>query len=255
MKHQYKKEVQSGLELSGKRTPEILTESDIALLPGLVKQYIRYSGAVGKPKVDSFIARFTGKIRKNEQSPWMPFKVEQHSFINESVRLFWMDAVMMHLPVKGFHCFKRGVASMDIRLFGLFRIQYMDGKEMGISETVTFFNDMCVMAPATLIDERIKWIATDDYRVLAEFTDSGITISAWLEFGPDGELVNFISEDRFAYVGKNNMQRLRWQTPLRNYQKINGFKISTEADLLYEYPDGDFCYGKFNLAGIQYNKH
>jgi len=162
---------------------------------------------------------------------------------------------MMHLPVKGFHCFKRGNAFMDIRLFGLFRIQYMDGKEMGISETVTFFNDMCVMAPATLIDERIKWSETDDSRVVAEFTDSGITISAWLEFGTNGELVNFISDDRFAYVSKNHMQRLRWQTPLRNYQEINGFKISTEADLVYEYPEGDFCYGKFNLTGIQYNKH
>ena len=253
MKRHYQREVASGLAQIAKRTPEILTEADLAHLPQLVKQYIRYSGAVGKPKVHSFKIGFTGKIRKDGQSPWMPFRVEQYSFINESIRLFWMDAIMMHLPVKGFHCFNKGNAFMDIRLFGLFRVQYMDGPEMGIAETVTFFNDLCVMAPATLIDRRINWITTDGNRVLAEFTDNGITISAWLCFGPNGELENFISSDRYAFVGKNRMEKYTWKTPLRNYQEIEGRKISSEADLIYEYPENDFCYGKFKMTSLQYN--
>lgn len=253
MKKHYLEEVKSGLKLIGNQTPEVLTETDLAHLPKLVKQYIRYSGAVGKPKVDNIKVEFSGKIRKDEQSPWMTFTVQQYSFIHQSVRLFWMDAVMIHLPVKGFHCFKKGVAFMDIRLLGLFRVQYMDGKEMGFSETVTFFNDLCVMAPATLIDHRIKWIKTEENRVLAEFTDNGITISAWLYFGSDGELVNFISDDRYAFKGKNRMEKFTWQTPLRNYKEMNGAKISTEAELIYEYPEGDFCYGKFEMTGLQYN--
>lgn len=253
MKQKYLKEVRSGLGLADNQTSEILTETDLINLPELVRKYIRYSGAVGKAKVRNLKAGFSGKIRKDEQSPWMPFRVEQHSFINESIRLFWMDAVMMHLPVKGFHCFRKGVAFMDIRLFGLFRVQYMDGKEMGISETVTFFNDMCVMAPATLIDHRINWIETEENRVLAEFSDHGITISAWLHFGENGELTNFISDDRYAFKGKNRMEQFRWQTPLRNYQEINGRMISKEADLIYEYPEGDFCYGKFEMTQLQYN--
>jgi len=253
MKRHYLREVASGLAQIGKRTPEIVTEADLAHLPQLIKQYIRYSGAVGKPKVNNFKVEFSGKIRKDEQSPWMPFRVQQHSFINESIRLFWMDAVMMHLPVKGFHCFRKGVAFMDIRLFGLFRVQCMNGKEMGISETVTFFNDMCVMAPATLIDHRIKYIETEENRVLAEFSDHGITISAWLHFGENGELNNFISDDRYAFKVKNRMEQFRWQTPLRNYQEINGRMISKEAELIYEYPEGDFCYGKFEMTQLQYN--
>lgn len=253
MKRKYLNEVTTGLALSRNQTPEILTEADMAHLPELVRRYIRYTGAVGKPKVKTFKVGFSGKIRKDGQLPWMPFRVEQHSFINESIRLFWMDAIMMHLPVKGFHCFRKGVAFMDIRLFGLFRVQYMDGKEMGISETVTFFNDMCVMAPATLIDHRIKYIETDENCVLAEFSDHGITISAWLHFGENGELTNFISDDRYAFKGKNRMEQFRWQTPLRNYQEINGRMISKEAELIYEYPEGDFCYGKFEMTQLQYN--
>lgn len=253
MKQHYRNEVKAGLELTRNRVPEILTEADLAHLPQLVKQYIRYSGAVGKPKVHSFKAQFSGKIRKSEQSPWMPFRVEQHSFINESVRLFWMDATMMHLPVKGFHCFKKGNAFMDIRLFGLLRVQYMDGPEMGIAETVTFFNDMCCLAPATLIDPRINWLEAIDDRVLAEFTDNGITISAWLYFDSEGKLVNFISDDRYEYIEKGKAVQRTWLTPISSYRKIGGFMLSSEVEVFYRHPEGDFCYGAFEMTAMKCN--
>ncbi|MDP3914021.1 MAG: hypothetical protein Q8R96_09825 [Bacteroidota bacterium] len=80
-----------------------------------------------------------------------------------------------------------------------------------------------------------------------------ITISAWLHFGENGELTNFISDDRYAFKGKNRMEQFRWQTPLRNYREINNRMISKEADLIYEYPEGDFCYGKFEMTQLQYN--
>lgn len=252
MKQKYLEEVRSGLTETANQASEILTEAHLVHLPELVRKYIRFSGAVGKPTVNNFKVKFTGKIRKNEQSPWMPFRVEQHSFIHESVRLFWMDAVMMHLPVKGFHCFKSGVAFMDIRLFGLFRVQYMDGKEMGIAETVTFFNDLCVMAPAALTDRRIKWLTEYEDKVLAEYSDHGITITAWLYFGPNGELVNFSSDDRFELVDGKMIQRT-WQTPVLSYNEISGHHLGKIAELVYTHPEGDFCYGKFEMTGLQYN--
>lgn len=94
---------------------------------------------------------------------------------------------------------------------------------MGIAETVTFFNDMCCMAPATLIDPRIKWLETDDNKVRASFTNNGITIYAWLYFNEKGELINFISNDRYAAdAGKN----LPWSTPLKEYKEINGYRLA-----------------------------
>ena len=47
-------------------------------------------------------------------------------------------ATMMRLPVAGYHCYKNGQALMDIRLFSLFKVQYQQGNEMNIAETVTF---------------------------------------------------------------------------------------------------------------------
>jgi hypothetical protein len=182
----------------------------------------------------------------------MPFTSEQYNFVNPAVRLFFMKASMKHLPVAGFHSYKNGIAFMDIRLLSLFKVQYQDGKEMGIAETVTFFNDMCCMAPATLIDNRISWTEVDSNIVNALFTNNGITISARLHFNAKGELINFISGDRYADTD-DGMKKLQWSTPLKDYKNINGYRLAGYADAVYKYPTSDLCYGNFRLTSIEYN--
>ena len=251
--NKYEKDVLAGLQKTASVSESKLTEVDIVHLPEPVKKYIRNSGSIGKPKVNNFRLEFTGKIRKDEKSEWMPFTVVQYSFISDASRYFFMKATMRKLPVAGYHCFKNGEAFMDIRLFSLIKVQYQTGKEMGISETVTFFNDMCCMAPATLIDNRIKWQETEGNNVKAEFTNNNITISAWLYFNDKGELINFISDDRYAYDAKGGMVKLPWSTPLKNYKEIDGLNMYTEAEAIYTYPDKDLCYGTFSLEHIEYN--
>jgi len=219
-------------------------------LPEPVKKYLRYTGSIGKPKVNNFKIEFTGKIRKDEQSEWMPFTCEQYNFMETPTRLFFMKAAMKGLPIGGYHCFKNGVAFMDIRLFSLFKVQYQDGAEMNLSETVTFFNDMCVVAPPTLIDKRIKWLEVGSNKVKASFTNNNITVSAWLYFNDKGELINFISDDRYA--GDTGKQ-FPWATPLKDYHEINGYKLMGNAETIYSYPDRDLVYGTFKLIRIKYN--
>jgi len=249
----YENDVKTGLEKIASVEESILTEEDIEQLPDPVKKYIHYSGSVGKQKVNNFRLEFTGQIRKDEKSEWMPFTTVQYNFLEASTRLFFMKAVMKKLPVAGYHYFNNGEAFMDIRLLSLIKVQYQTGKEMGISETVTFFNDMCCMAPASLIDKRIKWIESDSNNVKAEFTNNNITISAWLSFNDNGELINFISEDRYVYEDKAGMRKLPWYTPLQDYQEIDGYRLAGYAEAIYKYPEGELSYGTFSLKHVEYN--
>ncbi len=251
----YKADVKVGLEQSNLIRESLLTEADLVDLPEPVKNYIRYTGSVGKPKVNNVRMEFVGKIRKDEQSEWMPFTTEQYNFIDTSKRLFFMKAIMKKLPVAGYHHFDNGKAIMDIRLLSLIKVQYAEGREMDVAETVTFFNDMCCMAPATLIDKRIKWVETIGNTVKCSFVNAGISITATLLFNEKGELSNFISNDRFAAQENGKMQQIPWSTPLKDYKQINGFKLASYADLMYDYPNGEFCYGTFYLKEIEYNCH
>jgi len=251
-KSRYNKDVTSYLKYSGQFLPALLTEADMQDLPDPVKRYLRYTHAVGQPKVKYFKLNFTGKIRKQGGS-WMPFTSEQYNFTEPSTRLFFMNATMKLLPVAGYHCYKNGKAFMDIRLLSLFKVQYQQGNEMDSAETVTFFNDMCCMAPATLIDKRITWLETDGNTVKAQFTANGITIAASLYFNDEGQLVNFISDDRYAQQADGTLKKTRWSTPLKEYREINGYRLASYAQTVYAYPGGDFCYGIFELDHIACN--
>lgn len=252
-KGNFRSDYKSLINESAATSNEILSEEDMTHLPDAVKKYLRYTGSVGKPKVENFKVCFKGKIRKNNETGWMPLVSEQYNFMETPTRLFFMDAVMKQLPVAGYHCYKNGDAFMDIRLLSMIKVQYQTGSEMSIAETVTFFNDMCCMAPATLIDKRIKWITTEGNAIQAEFTTNNITISATLYFNDKGELINFISNDRYAQQDDGGMKQLRWSTPLKNYKEINGYKLAGSAETVYNYPEGDLVYGIFNLTEVEYN--
>lgn len=250
----YETDVKQQLEVHTTVTNDILTEQDIGFLPEPVKKYIRYTGSIGKPKVRNFRIDFEGKIRSEDKTPWMPFQSEQHNFLQQSLRLFFLHAEMKRLPVTGYHRYKNGEAFMDIRLLSLIKVQYQDGEEMGVAETVTFFNDMCVMAPATLIDHRITWNEVVGNKVLATFTTNGISISAWLHFNEEGQLINFVSEDRHALMPDGTMQKYRWSTPVKDYADYNGIKLASFAEAVYDYPEGPFVYGQFHLQQVIYNQ-
>lgn len=248
--NKYKKEVFQELKQKSYFENSLITKEDLAPLPTDVRNYLEYVGVVGKSKINNFKVRFEGKIRKDEKSEWMTFSSEQYNVMNNPARLFFMDAVMKNLPVGGYHCYRDGKAYMDIRLLSLIKVQYLDGEEMNKAETVTFFNDMCCMAPATLIDSRIAWEDKGNHIVKATFTNKGITISADLYFNEKGELVNFKSNDRY---NADERKKLPWSTPLKNYKEINGYKIAGYAEAIYSYPDKELCYGTFETKELQYN--
>lgn len=251
----FKNDVEDQLAKSLSTSDSVLTEDDIQSLPEPVKKYIRHAGAIGQPKVNNFNVQFSGEFRQDEHSEWMPFTSAQFNFTDVSTRLFFMSASMKHLPVAGYHAYKNGKASMDIRLLSLFQVQYHAGNEMNITETVTFFNDMVCLAPATLIDKRITWSKVEGNKVNAFFTVGDKTISASLYFNDKGELINFISDDRYATLPDGTMKKFTWSTPIHAYKKINGFNLPAEADVIYAYPKGDFCYGKFTTQNVKYNVH
>jgi hypothetical protein len=252
-KDQFKNDVQEQLDINAKYNSNILTEQDIQSLPNAIQKYLLYCGVIGKPKVNHFKVQFSGQLRKDASSAWMPVTSTQYNFVDSTSRFFFMNATMKGLPVAGYHRFSKGKAIMDIRLFSLFKVQYKAGKEMDIAETVTFFNDMCCLAPATLIDKRIKWLEADNRKVKATFTNNGITITATLFFSDDGKMTNFESNDRFAIGADNSFKRTPWSTPVRGYKTLNGFNLPAIAETIYHYPAEDLCYGSFTITNVVYN--
>jgi uncharacterized protein DUF6544 len=227
----------------------VVTENDIQSLPVAVQEYMRYSGVVGKPKVSNMRIVFNGQMREKGKD-WFTFTSVQYNFFDDPTRLFFMKAKMFGITLPGYHRYENSTATMQIKLFGLFNVVNEKGVEMNQAETVTVFNDMCLMAPATMIDKRITWTSINSLSAKATFINGVNRITAILYFNHEGQLINFTSDDRYAV---SDMKRYRFSTPVKDYISINGRNVFSHAETIWHYPDGEFVYGKFTLKSVEYN--
>jgi hypothetical protein len=247
----FKAEVENGLERYSR--PDILTENDIKHLPSSVQKYIHNSGAVGKEKVQNFRAVFTGQIKPNPDSDFLDFDAVQYNFYDEPKRVFYIKSKMYGLPFEALHLYVNAAATMQVKISSLFQVVDAKGSEMNQSETVTMFNDMCFLAPASLIDEKIKWKEIDSVMVKATFTNQDNSISAYLFFNEDAQLINFTSNDRYESADGKIYRNYKWTTPLKNYKEFDGTILASYGEAIWHKPEGEYCYAKLNLLKIEYN--
>jgi len=178
----------------------------------------------------------------------------QHNFPGEPARFFLMDARMRGLPVDVFHAFRGRSATMRVRLLSLVPIVDASGPELDRAETVTLFNDLCLLAPGALIDPAIRWEPVDERSVRAHYTLGSVTIGAVLMFNEAGELVDFVSDDRFAVSSDGRtFTRQRWSTPMRDYRRMGAQRVGTRGEGRWHPPGGEFTYLELELLELQVN--
>jgi hypothetical protein len=249
----YRAEVDRGLSRVTAVPP--VTEADLAPLPPLVQRYLRLAGVVGQPRVQSVRVRMRGRIRSSREAAWLPFAVEQYNFVDPPARLFYMTGSMFLVPFQGLHAYVGSAATMRVTVAGLVPVAAGEGPEMTRAETVTLFNDMCVMAPATLIDPAIRWEPVDERRVRAAFTNAGATIQAELVFNDAGELVDFWSDDRRqAAADGGPMRAVRWSTPLGPYRAFGAMRLSSGGEARWHEPEGAYAYIEIEILDVEYNR-
>ena len=249
---EYDREIAQGLGRAV-ATP-LLTEVDLAQLPAVVQRYIRLNGAVGQPRVQNFRARFHGQIRSGPDARWMSFTGEQYNFYDQPSRLFLMDASLFGIPFQAFHRFIGPSATMRVKVASVVTMVDAKGPAMDEAETVTLFNDLCLMAPGALIDRGIQWQEIDPHTVSASFTNVSHTIRAVLSFNDRGELTNFVADGRAAASADGkSFTKMRWSTPVGDYREFGSHRLMARGEGIWHAPAGDYSYVRFDLDAIEYN--
>ena len=233
---------------------ERIGESDLVHPPAPVQRYLRVTGVVGQPRAHNFHVRMHGRIRNDPATRWIPLTAEHYNFVDEPARLFYFNGSMVTIPVQGYHRYVGPSATMTVKAAALVRVVDVSGQAMNQGETVTMFNDMCVLAPATLIDPAIVWEAVDAWTANASFTNAGHTIRAKLSFNEAGELTNFWSDDRYQTSpdGKS-VKKVRWSTPLGGYRSFQGVRLASGGEAKWHETDREYTYVELTFDDVQYN--
>lgn len=232
---------------------DLITEEELESLPVPLRNYMNFVGVVGTPRVTHYYVDFSGSFRMDRERPWADVTAKQYSFVELGRRLFSIGMFYKGLPINGLHYFHEGNAYMTIKILDMITVGHHEGELMKKGETVTFFNDACVMAPGSLLDMDIEWEAIDDHQIRGTLTNDGITVSASLYFDDDGKLINFITYDRYAANNDGTYDNIPWSTPIHSYRESNGMTLPYEGEAIWHYEDQDFSYIKLEIQEIVMN--
>ncbi|MBP7778226.1 MAG: hypothetical protein KA371_13960 [Acidobacteria bacterium] len=250
----YERDARAALAATAGGTGAAVTDDDLAALPAPVQRFLRVSGVVGHPRVIRFRARMHGRIRSGPDAGWMPIVAEQTNTVNPPVRLFYLDARMLGIPASGYHRFADGHATMAVKALGLVPVARDGGAAMTRSETVTFLNDLCLMAPAGLLTPAIRWEAVDDHRARATLTLGAHTVSGMLVFGADGGLADFWSDDRGRALPDGTVATgQRWSTPISSHRAFGPFTLTARGEARYAAEAGAYAYIELEFDDITYD--
>lgn len=194
-----------------------------------------------------------GEIKPSPNSDFLKFQSVQYNFIDKPARLYYIKSSLYGITFEGLHTYIDTNAVMRIKLASFVNIVEVSGKIMNKSETVTMFNDICVLAPAALISNDIKWYPIDSLTVDASFENAGNTITARLLFNPKGELINFESNDRYESADGKNFKNYKWSTPIRDYNYFGNVKLASYGEAIWHKPENKYIYGKLRIKNVEYN--
>lgn len=225
---------------------------ELAHLPDPVRRYLERAGVVGRPRVVSIHVAGSVKMRRTPNEDWMPSTMDQYSTLTDLRRLFFMQAQKGPISFDVYHQFTGGEAYMQARVLGLWPVVDAAGPELTQSETVTVLNDMCLLAPASLIDSRLEWESIDDSRSRVWLHHAGHRVGAELHFNTSGELTNFVSSDRFQSDGTSS-RLVTWSTPVTGYRDVDGRHLPSTAEAQWQEATGLWTYAQFTIELIAYD--
>jgi hypothetical protein len=232
---------------------DALTERDIATLPSSVQRYLRYTGAVGQPRISTYRVHFRGGIREQSTDAFMASTTDQFSRVEPASRWFLMRARRSGVPFEALHVYQGSHATFRVRIAGAINVVTARGPEMDQSETVTLFNDICLLAPAALVTAPVTWQTIDEHTVRAHFVNAGHAITATVTFNDEGALTTFSSDDRYRSADGKSFARERWSTPVTSYRWFGARRVVSTADARWSSPTGEFTYAQFEVTNIAYN--
>ena len=233
--------------------PKTITEDDIKDLPEPVQRYLKYTGILGKEKIETVKLRYKGSFRMRKDQRGMPLKVEQY-YTTDPPAFVWHGSIEPFplISVKARDMFHSGKGNMLVKLLGLITIGDDAGPEIDQGTLIRYLSEIIWFPSAALCDYiRGEQIDTDSAKATIEYR--GVNGSAVFHFNEIGEINNVVADRYMTDSGEHVLRK--WSTPIHEYMEVNGIRVPSKGVAVWHLSSGDFEYIELEVTQIECNYH
>ncbi len=252
LKSDFENEV-SNLIASEKIAAELFTEEDISGLPTPVQKYFTVCGYIGTPKMSYMKAVYHDvDFLMSTDKPYSRINYTQYNFVKEPMRTAFIETSMYGIPFQGLDSYiggKGGMKGVIAKAITLFNEM---GSEMDKACLVTVLSE-CLLVPNIALQDYITWESIDDTHAKGTITYYGISGSGIFTFAESGEMLSFITNDRWEVGTDGEKAKIPWSAVLGDYKESSGIKQPTKIKAVWHYEDGDSVYFDSHNFVIEYH--
>lgn len=233
---------------------EIMDENDIKELPEPVKNWLRNSGAVGKPFINSGkVAQIAEMKMKPEQAKWMTASAIQYTTINNPAFIWSVDVKMNSLlNFQGRDKFENGKGEMVIRMNSLINVVNEKGEKIDEGTIQRYLGEM-VWFPSLAISPYITWEQINDTTAKATMTYKENKGSGTFYFNASSDITKYSA---LRFNGNDvNAKRHPWIMNISEYKIFEGIKVPAKMTATWKLDEGDWTWLKLEVTDIKYNKN
>ena len=229
----------------------IVTADMLQHLPEPAQRYLKYTGVVGQPWIDTVRVKYTGIFRLGADKPWLPIKAEQ-VYTTNPPGFHWKARFKMFglWMVKGDDTYKAGHGHMFGKIAGLYTIFDARGDELDQATMMRYLNE-ATWFPIALLSDYITLQVVDDHSFDVTFTDCGKSVSARFIVDAEGRLLNFVTK-RYR-ENKGTYTYDTWTTPMSEWGTLAGLNLPVRGQAVWKLATGDLPYADMKVTEVEYN--
>jgi hypothetical protein len=229
----------------------VVTEEMLKDLPKPVRRYLRHTGIVGKPSVDTVRLKQKGQMYLGSKQGWVPLDAEEHYTVQPPGFVWDVTIHRGPLPIaRGRDMYAGAEGRMLIKAGSLFTVVDDEGPEMDQGSMMRYLSEM-IWFPTAFLDDNISFEPIDDESARVMLTDGGKSVSATMYFDEEGKVTDFVAKRYRTVEGGYDLET--WSAPVYEYGELAGLKLPLRAGAIWKLPEGDLKYADITVTRLEYD--
>lgn len=219
-------------------------------LPQSIQKFYDYTGLMNKANCKHVNFDFKDADFVNlEMKKNLKIDYSEHIFAYVPARFAFIDSSLVGIPFQGLDSFidgkggMKGVVAKNITIFN------QRGQDMDKSTLVTWLAEIIFM-PAQILSGDIQIKEIDKNSVNVSVTYDTLTVRGVYKFKDDGQLVEFITDDRAMIYNDGRKEYKKWSALFEDYKKNDGLLLPNTLKSKWHMDNGDLTY--FDGKNIKY---
>ena len=232
---------------------EVFTEEDFADTPYAIRQYIKNSGYIGKPKMSYTKISFRDvDFMQSKKGPALSIDYTQYDFAGEPCRMALIESSMFGIPFEGCDYYENGKGGMKGVIAKLFTIFDQNGEDMDSAGLVTYLSEI-LFVPSAILENDVSFSEVDEYTVDAQITFDGKTVNGRFFFNEEYELIRFTTDERAMASTDGKIEYVPWTACCSEYEVgESGIKYPKKLKAVWNLEEGDLVYFEGEISDISY---